>query len=86
MLNEGDMDRKRRIFHVLRTNLDLDQKPRQSVLVVQVRGGLNDSELPGLKMDKEKLEISVNWKQLLTSFFVQKKAADELESSVSIGW
>lgn len=63
---------------------DEDHPKQRSVLIVQVRGGVSDSEITGLRLNVEALEISVDWKGMLTSFFGRKSAGSRLNMSVSI--
>ncbi|KAI9702781.1 MAG: hypothetical protein M1836_007995 [Candelina mexicana] len=40
---------------------------------VQIRREINDPELPGLSIDYEKLELSLNWRELYCNFFAEEK-------------
>lgn len=54
------------------------------VFVVQLRGALNDSDVPAVKVDAERHEVSMDWKTMFTSFFTQKLAANKLQKFVSL--
>ena len=46
----------------------------EGMFVVQVRAGLNDCAVPGLKIDQEKREISFNWIELFSRMFSEREA------------
>ncbi|KAK3174452.1 hypothetical protein OEA41_001698 [Lepraria neglecta] len=46
--------------------------------IVQIRGGLNGSAVPELRVDTENSEISFNWIGLFTHFFGEEKVANEV--------
>lgn len=54
----------------------------EPIVIVQVRGGVSDSEIPRPRIDTERQEFSCEWKGLLSSFFQQKVAASKAASSV----
>ncbi|RDW69906.1 hypothetical protein BP5796_08303 [Coleophoma crateriformis] len=87
-------DRERAIFHLdqcaeaykdlLRRRLrkrvekhDLEA-PHHSV---QVRRDLNDTPIPALQVDYENLELSCNWKSLLSSFYGEARLYHELQGA-----
>ncbi len=39
---------------------------------VQIRHEVNDTELPGLSIDYEKVELSVNWREMYCRFFAEE--------------
>ena len=55
-----------------------------TTFVVQVRGGLIDSKVPGLRFDFGKREISVDWRNVYTSYFSQCLAGITQKEIVSI--
>ena len=54
------------------------------VFIVQVRGGLLDSEVPALRMDVENREMSVDWKNMYTSYFSQRLTGIAQKDTVSL--
>ena len=52
--------------------------------IVQVRGGLVDAEVPALRMDVGNREISVDWKNVYTSYFSQYLAGIAQKETVSL--
>ena len=54
----------------------------EGMFVVQVRAGLNDCAIPGLKIDQEKREISFNWIELLDRLFSERKALQEKDLGI----
>ena len=53
-------------------------------IIVQVRGGLIDCEVPALQMDVANREISVDWRTLYTSYFSQCLAGIAQKETVSV--
>ena len=54
----------------------------EGMFVVQVRAGLNDCGIPGLKIDQEKREISFNWIELFERMFTERKALQEKDLGI----
>lgn len=52
--------------------------------VVQVRSGLVDSEVPALRLDAENREISVDWRNVYTSYFSHCLAGIAQKEIVSV--
>ena len=52
----------------------LEPVATEGMFVVQVRAGLNDCAVPGLKIDQEKREISFNWIELFSRMFSERRA------------
>ena len=48
--------------------------PPWSPFIVQVRSGVNDIELPGLKLDEKKKELSFEWRDMFSRFLGEEKA------------
>ncbi|KAL9132583.1 MAG: hypothetical protein Q9175_006243 [Cornicularia normoerica] len=55
----------------------------EGMFVIQVRAGLNDCAVPGLKIDQEEREISFDWTGLFSRFFCERKAMNLHEGIVS---
>ncbi len=55
----------------------------EGMFVIQVRAGLNDCAVPGLKIDQDKREISFNWVELFSRFFGERRAVDLHRGMVS---
>ena len=49
----------------------------EGMFVVQVRAGLSDCAIPGMKIDQAKREISFNWTALFERMFSERKALQE---------
>ena len=55
------------------------------VHTVQIRHALNDTPVPGLAMDYEKWEWSIDWRQLYTCYFGEQQLRDRLMSKWAKG-
>ena len=53
-------------------------------IIVQVRGGLIDCEVPALQMDVANREISVDWRTLYTTYFSQRLTGIAQKEIVSV--
>lgn len=62
---------------------DISNPIQNTTLGSKTRQVQKDWGHSGLEIDMGKPEISVDWDQLLTSFFFHKIAAEELEHSIS---
>ena len=60
-----------------------EPRATEGIFVIQVRAGLNDCAVPGLKIDQEKREISFEWVGLFSHFFCERRAVDLHEGTVS---
>ena len=60
-----------------------EPKSTEGMFVIQVRAGLNDCAVPGLKIDQEKRELSFDWIGLFSRFFRERKAMHQHEGIVS---
>ena len=74
--------------HLLRRTLrrqlpDQPAEDKQPVAFVQVRGGLNDFEVPISRLDMEDQESSVEWKVLFTKYSDQVLKGVEQQKRVS---
>ncbi|CAD6577873.1 MAG: hypothetical protein ASARMPRED_008436 [Alectoria sarmentosa] len=56
-----------------------EPKSTEGMFVIQVRAGLNDCAVPGLKIDQEKRELSFDWIGLFSRFFRERKAMHQHE-------
>ena len=54
----------------------------EGMFVVQVRAGLNDCAIPGLKINQAKREISFNWTELFERMFSERKALQEKDIGI----
>ena len=54
----------------------------EGMFVVQVRAGLNDCAIPGLKINQKKREISFNWIELFDRMFSERKALQEKDLGI----
>ena len=54
----------------------------EGMFVVQLRAGLSDCAVPGLKIDQEKREISLNWIELFGRMFSERKAMQSNERDI----
>ena len=54
----------------------------EGLFVVQVRAGLNDCAIPGLKIDQVKCEISFKWTELFDRMFSERKAFQEKDLGI----
>lgn len=54
----------------------------EGMFVIQVRAGLNDCAVPGLKIDQDRREVSLNWIGLFSRFFREREAVDLFDGSV----
>ena len=60
-----------------------EPKLTEGLFVVQLRAGLNDCAVPGLKIDQENREISLSWRWLCSRFFSERRAMDLDQDVVS---
>ena len=54
------------------------------LFIIQVRGGLHHAEIPGLSIDRNKYEVSFEWKKLFTRVFEDRKAAVNFLETASV--
>lgn len=55
----------------------------EGMFVIQVRAGLNDCAVPGLRIDQEQREISLYWIGLFSRFFGERRAVNLHKGIVS---
>ncbi len=75
----GESDFRRPSIDPIRT---FEPKTTEGIFVIQVRAGLNDCAVPGLKIDQDKREVSLDWLGLMSHFFRERKAAELHEGIV----
>lgn len=61
----------------------LEPERTEGIFVIQVRAGLNDCAVPGLKIDREAREVSLDWRLLYSRFFGERRLVDSYDGSVS---
>ena len=81
---------RRRIFgesegwgHPRNTIPTFEPQTTEGIFVVQVRAGLSDCPIPGLRIDQTRREITLEWMGLYSHFYRERRASDQLEESVS---
>ena len=60
-----------------------EPKATEGMFVIQVRAGLNDCAVPGLRIDQNRHEISLDWMGLFSRFYGERRAMDLQEGTVS---
>jgi len=66
-----------------RTPLD-EEHTEKAIPIFQLRGGISDCEIVGMKLNPESLEVSIDWKATLTKFFGRRLAASRIDMLVSL--
>ena len=59
-----------------------EPKTTEGIFVIQVRAGLNDCAIPGLKIDQDQREVSLDWSGMFSHFFREREAAELHEGIV----
>jgi len=65
-------------------SLNRDFNFSQPPHVITLGGMVNDSELPGLEVDFDRLEISFNWRRMLTMFLAEDDRVRRLERTTKV--
>lgn len=60
----------------------LEPETTEGMFVIQVRAGLNDCAVPGLKIDQGKREISFDWVGLFSCFYGARRMVELHEETV----
>jgi hypothetical protein len=63
-------------------DLDSSQPPQ----VISLGGMVNDTDLPGLDADFDRLEISFLWKPMLTMLFAEEERVRRLVRNTKVSW
>lgn len=67
--------------HVMLQRFQFSQPPH----VITMGGMVNDTELPDLQVDFDRLEMSFGWKQMVTSFLGEENRVAHLENAAKVG-